>query len=583
MKLTEIDISSLEMHPANVRAHRDIQAIERMRENIIAIGLINPLIVTDHTSIEKGKKGSFYVIAGGTRLQALRQIATIDPKTPLKVPCIVSSDHLLLISMSENVVRDDISPVDEYRAFSELAKTMTPQDIAATFNISETRVVQRITLGCLHKSILDDLDAGVIGLAYAMALTLTSDHKRQRALRKEYPENYHNDVIKNILTEKSFNTRAAVFDPALYTGPRTTDLFAKGMDSVGSNDYLENYEEAIALQTKAIKGLEERYTDAGWKWVEILRERAPGGTFADTLYHQTQIRFGDLDYDGKKVTKKDMAKLGVIVWTEQGYCYAKFGVKSREETKLEMKAKRENAKLPADKDIVPGSVDTYSNAFKTDLDAMGIGMLQDALASKAGILQKMLLAHFLAAVHNPYTQDWIDLSIPDKHRSEFVLKQLEEHSGTADLLKAIERLPTPKKEDRELKIYQSLKDVTPVIINQMLAVFISKSVWARPGSKEWAAIAADVELKVRDGWTPDNDFFLRMSKPQIIYILEQLGTPAAHIETSNQLMRSDLVDRMVRIFVAPVEHAEQNAFGKASEKWIAAVNAWVPESFEVKG
>jgi len=72
-----------------------------------------------------------------------------------------------------------------------------------------------------------------------------------------------------------------------------------------------------------------------------------------------------------------------------------------------------------------------------------------------------------------------------------------------------------------------------------------------------------------------------MSKPQMEFVLSELGTPGRIIAAQMQLKRADLQDRMSTIFENPEKASEDMGLATAKEKWIKAVNEWIPEPLRI--
>jgi ParB family chromosome partitioning protein len=101
MKTQLIPLSKLEKSPLNVRKTLSKAADAELKANIIALGLINPLTVTEQ------KGGKFHVIAGGRRLAALQALQAEGQLTKdHAVNCqLAANDDAAEVSLAENVVR----------------------------------------------------------------------------------------------------------------------------------------------------------------------------------------------------------------------------------------------------------------------------------------------------------------------------------------------------------------------------------------------------------------------------------------------------------------------------------------------
>src|SRR5262249_2256856 len=111
-----IAVSRLEKSPLNARRTPAKMGMEELKASLLAHGLMQNLVVTD------AGDGTFRVIAGGRRLEAIRSLQA-EGKLPqdFAVPCqVVSEDHALEMSLAENTVRLAMHPADQFEAFAAL-------------------------------------------------------------------------------------------------------------------------------------------------------------------------------------------------------------------------------------------------------------------------------------------------------------------------------------------------------------------------------------------------------------------------------------------------------------------------------
>lgn len=105
-----IPLAELVENDYNPRKRFDDAAMKELEDSIRRVGLIQPLAVR-----KKGKK--YEVIAGIRRLKALRNI-----DSAANIPCNVvnvSDQEAKILSISENVARKNLTPIEEARAFAQ--------------------------------------------------------------------------------------------------------------------------------------------------------------------------------------------------------------------------------------------------------------------------------------------------------------------------------------------------------------------------------------------------------------------------------------------------------------------------------
>src|SRR5882762_438467 len=92
-----IAVSRLEKSPLNARKTAAKMGMEELKASLLAHGLMQNLVVTD------AGDGSFRVIAGGRRLEAIRLLQA-EGRLPedFAVPCqVVTEDHATEMSLAE--------------------------------------------------------------------------------------------------------------------------------------------------------------------------------------------------------------------------------------------------------------------------------------------------------------------------------------------------------------------------------------------------------------------------------------------------------------------------------------------------
>lgn len=152
-------------------------ALEELASAIKAQGVIEPLIV------RRLSDTSFELIAGERRLRASR-IAELE-----RVPVIVREldDRAAVeVSLVENLLREDLNPIEEGNAFSRLNRefSLTHEEIANRIGKSRAYVSNIIRLTELPPPILEMLNGGVLTAGQVRPLlTLASSDEQVRQAR----------------------------------------------------------------------------------------------------------------------------------------------------------------------------------------------------------------------------------------------------------------------------------------------------------------------------------------------------------------------------------------------------------------
>ena len=226
---------------------------------------------------------AYEVVAGGRRLRSLLRLATagkIDRDT-YPVPCLIMGEHeeVAEISLAENVIREDMHPVDQVTAFCELhAAGHTVEHIAARFGVAAVTVEKRLRLGSVHPDLLAAYREEKLNMDCLMAFTVSSDPKQQLKLWKAMKHSYHVSAwyIREQLTDSKMDGSSPI---ALYVGVEayeeaggkvTRDLFAQ-RDSKGI--YIDD---AALMRSLALKKLTKVAAaikkEEGWLWADVILE-----------------------------------------------------------------------------------------------------------------------------------------------------------------------------------------------------------------------------------------------------------------------------------------------------------------------
>lgn len=190
------------LSPHNVRQNSmGPKELDELAASILALGLINNLVV--HKMPCKRGKQLYGVAAGGNRMNAINLLlsrALVDQTYGVR--CIeVEESEALALSLSENVHRKGLNPVDELHAFRRMIEAGEAiEDIAAAFGVTPVVVERRLKLANVAPQLLDLYRTGDIKLDQLMALAVTDDHAAQIAVWDDLPDyNRHAATIRRAL------------------------------------------------------------------------------------------------------------------------------------------------------------------------------------------------------------------------------------------------------------------------------------------------------------------------------------------------------------------------------------------------
>ena len=160
----EIDIDAIAPNPYQPRVELDAEALETLAASIRVHGVIQPLVVT-----HGAERGRYVLIAGERRWRAAR-LAGLGA-----VPAVVKEAvprAMLELALVENVVRADLSPLEEAAAYRQLIDDfgLTQAAVAERVGRSRVSVTNTLRLLALPDRVQRALGAGEITEGHARAL-----------------------------------------------------------------------------------------------------------------------------------------------------------------------------------------------------------------------------------------------------------------------------------------------------------------------------------------------------------------------------------------------------------------------------
>lgn len=177
-ELLHLPLESIHPNPRQPRRRFEPEAAAGLASSIRLQGLLQPIVVRRRVD------GGFELIAGERRWRAARAagIATL----PALIRDVEDKDSLLL-GLVENVAREQLSPVEEARAYASLVDEfeLSLGDVSERVGRSKSAVSNRLRLLELPEEVLWMLARGDLSEGHARAvLSLPDDEARRRLARR---------------------------------------------------------------------------------------------------------------------------------------------------------------------------------------------------------------------------------------------------------------------------------------------------------------------------------------------------------------------------------------------------------------
>lgn len=185
--LAILPLSKLRPSPRNPRRHFDDARQAELVASIRAKGLLQPLLVRpliDEVEAAAGDQGSFEIIAGHRRLAAALALGFDEvPVRILELP----GDEAFEVAITENLQRADMKPLEEARAFGEIAglppRLENVQRLAERLGKPAGYVWDRLRLLDLIPDAQQLLERGLLPVAHAQLLARLDPEQQVMALR----------------------------------------------------------------------------------------------------------------------------------------------------------------------------------------------------------------------------------------------------------------------------------------------------------------------------------------------------------------------------------------------------------------
>jgi ParB family chromosome partitioning protein len=177
-ELLELPVTLIKPNPSQPRTTFDPEALAALAASIEATGVVQPLLVRPLHD------GSYELVAGERRWRAAQQ-AGLE-----KVPAVVrdqAEPERLQAALIENMVREDLNPVEEAKACAALVEDLglTKEELARRVGRSRPSVSNLIRLLELPDEALDMLQSGELSEGHGRALLGANGNDVRRRLARE--------------------------------------------------------------------------------------------------------------------------------------------------------------------------------------------------------------------------------------------------------------------------------------------------------------------------------------------------------------------------------------------------------------
>lgn len=232
-ELRELPVEVIKPNPNQPRTKIDPESLAGLASSIEANGVVQPLLVRPLPD------GSYELIAGERRWRAAQEAGLA------KVPAVVRDQELaerLQVALIENMVREDLNPVDEARACAALVDELglSKEELARRVGRSRPAVSNLIRLLDLPDEALALLESGALSEGHGRALLAAEGNDVRRRLAR--------DAVRAGWSVREMENRAKLASQPKEKGSSRVGLSSE--EAVALRDAADKLESALGHEVK---------------------------------------------------------------------------------------------------------------------------------------------------------------------------------------------------------------------------------------------------------------------------------------------------------------------------------------------
>jgi len=173
-ELIYLPVEEIQPNPQQPRNRFDAHNLEQLAESLKIDGLLQPIVVRD--------TGSGYEIIAGERRWRAAKMAEL-----IRIPVLIreaSTEQMLEVALIENLLREDLDPIEKARSFKALLEknALTQEEAAKRVGLDRSSFANYIRLLDLPQEIQDLVSRGTLSMGHARALCGLKDRSRVSTL-----------------------------------------------------------------------------------------------------------------------------------------------------------------------------------------------------------------------------------------------------------------------------------------------------------------------------------------------------------------------------------------------------------------
>lgn len=521
----------IERSPLNPRKRFDDAEIEALAGAIAADGLLQNLVVRPHPKL----KDKFELLAGERRHRAIGKLIETGRADPARLwparvtPC--EDREALMLALAENVARKDLTPLEEAEAFRRMLDLkLSKEQIAKAAGCTPRQVELRVKLlTALSPKALAALKDGKISLEHARELTKAPPKRQDSILDRIVPPGTKLDdpdhgyghgaivtaeALRAELRRDSVRIAEAVFDPALYKGPRF-------VDPDDGTEYFEDIDKFEKLQAAAIEAKRKELAAKHGGRVELLEHHYARG-----------LAEGRVPWPWEKMRKGQEGEAYVLLAVVDGKFVVHEGVvRERQSRPAPSRAAPSNPNGPGATAAKPEPKpeEIPAGAARQALTIRTIA-LQTAIAADVTHAKRCAVLALLGADKAVRIEGEFRRRQPSEQACAPAVKAVLDKFAKRDLKPGGNDIPGAA---RTARLWTAIVSLTPGELDALFAALVAHATtfesnyapdcW--PEADE-LAIAATVKADPRATFQLDDEFLKKLKKGQLLRIVADLKLEA---------------------------------------------------------
>ena len=177
-ELRELPVELIAPNPQQPRRRFDEASLQALADSMRDSGVLQPVLV-------RPRPGGRYELVAGERRWRAAKLAGLE-----KIPALVRAREdsaSLELALVENMVREDLNPIEEARACAALVEelSLTREEVGRRIGRSRVAVSNLLRLLELPDEAIEMLEDGQLSEGHGRALLLAEDHDARRGLARE--------------------------------------------------------------------------------------------------------------------------------------------------------------------------------------------------------------------------------------------------------------------------------------------------------------------------------------------------------------------------------------------------------------